>query len=73
MPPKQPGSGRESHWLHHNQERMKALTIQADLDLGSYPKGIEISDEEMSRVQLTPATFHGEWNYTITSRKLAPL
>lgn len=46
----------------------KGLTIQADLDLGTYEKGIEVSDDEMARVQLKPADFHGEWNYTITSR-----
>jgi len=49
----------------------KGLTIQAGLDLGSYEKGIEVSEEEMSRVQLKPADFHGEWNYTITSRNSA--
>lgn len=46
----------------------KGLTIQADLDLGTYDKGIEVSDDELARVQLKPADFHGEWNYTITSR-----
>ena len=46
----------------------KGLKIQADLDLGAYPKGIEVSDDEMSNVCLKPADFHGEWNYTITSR-----
>jgi hypothetical protein len=46
----------------------KGLTIQAGVDLGNYPKGIEVSDEEMSQVRLKPADFHGEWNYTITSR-----
>ena len=46
----------------------KGLTIEAGLDLGTYPKGIEVSDEEMSQVRLKPADFHGEWNYTITSR-----
>jgi hypothetical protein len=46
----------------------KGLNIQADLDLGVYEKGIEVSDDEMSHVQLKPAIFHGEWNYTITSR-----
>lgn len=45
----------------------KGLTIQAGLDLGSYEKGIEVSEEEMSQLQLKPADFHGEWNYTITS------
>ena len=50
----------------------KGLTIQADIDLGTYPKGIEVSDDEMSKVQLKPATFHGEWNYTITCRDQRP-
>jgi hypothetical protein len=47
----------------------KGLKIQADLDLGTYEKGIEVSDDELAQVQLKPADFHGEWNYTITSRK----
>jgi len=46
----------------------KGLSIQADL-VGAYEKGIQISEEEMSKVQLKPATFHGEWNYTITSQE----
>ncbi len=46
----------------------KGLSIQAGLDLGAYEKGIRVSKEEMSNVQLNPAAFHGEWNYTITSR-----
>ena len=44
------------------------LSIQADLDLGAYEKGIRVSKNEMSALRLTPADFHGEWNYTITSR-----
>ena len=44
----------------------KGLNIQTSKDLGSYEKGIEVSEEEMSRVQLQPAEFHGEWNYMIT-------
>ena len=27
--------------------------------------GIEVSDEQLATVKLTPAKFHGEWNYTI--------
>ena len=49
----------------------KGLTIQADLDLGTYENGVEVSDDEMSKVQLKPADFHGEWNYTITCRNSA--
>ena len=46
----------------------KGLNIQAALDLGTYEKGIEVSDEDMADLQLKPADFHAEWNYTITSR-----
>ena len=46
----------------------KGLTIQADLNANSYPKGIKISDEEMAHLNITPADFHGEWNYSILPR-----
>jgi len=41
------------------------LTINAALDQREYERGRKISKVEMERVRLTPATFHGEWNYTI--------
>src|SRR5438552_535252 len=47
------------------------LNIQAAPDLGAYEKGIHVSKDEMSKVQLKPAAFHGEWNYTITSQNSA--
>jgi hypothetical protein len=46
----------------------KGLSIQAGLDLSAYEKGIRVSKEEMSKLNLKPADFHGEWNYMITSR-----
>ncbi len=51
-----------------NTTTQTGLTIHAGLDLGTYDQGITVSDAEMKRVQLHPAEFHGEWNYTITSR-----
>jgi len=51
-----------------NTRTAQGLKIQADVDLGSYEKGIEVSDEELAQVQLRPADFHGEWNYTISAR-----
>ena len=51
-----------------NTTTQTGLTIQAGLDLGTYEQGIKVSDAEMKRVQLQPAAFHGEWNYTTTSR-----
>lgn len=41
------------------------LQVQAELDVGSYPTKIKVSDQEMATVQITPHSFHGEWNYTI--------
>jgi len=51
-----------------NTHTSKGLTIQADLNVNSYPKGIKISDEEMARLNITPADFHGEWNYSLSPR-----
>jgi len=44
------------------------LKVHAEHDTGSYPKGIEVSDEELAAVPLKPHKFHGEWNYTITPK-----
>lgn len=44
------------------------LTIQADYDSNWYPKGVKISDAELSAVPLEPHDFHGEWNYTINAQ-----
>jgi hypothetical protein len=46
----------------------KGLVIHAELDKNTYPKGIEVPDEQLDRVQLKPHVFHGEWNYTIRPR-----
>jgi transposase len=48
-----------------NTETSKGLTIQAGLNLNTYPKGIKVTNEEMSQVNIIPADFHGEWNYSI--------
>jgi hypothetical protein len=41
------------------------LTVHAELDLGTYPTGIKVSEAELDAVRLEPAAFHGDWNYTI--------
>ena len=53
--------------IAHTQTH-KGLTIQAAVNMNSYPKGIKVSDEEMARLNITPADFHGEWNYSISPR-----
>ena len=49
----------------------QGLRIQAELDAGSYPTGIKVTDDELAAVNLKPADFHGDWNYQIlpTRRK----
>ena len=46
----------------------KGLTVRSALDENQYEKGRTISDDEMATLNITPDTFHGEWNYTIRPR-----
>ena len=41
------------------------LTIQCQLDLNQYPKGIKVSDDELASVNIVCDKFHPNWNYTI--------
>lgn len=43
----------------------KGLKVTCRLDRRKYPTGRDVSDEEMKRVNLKRAKFHGEWNYFI--------
>ncbi len=45
------------------------LTVRAALDTNQYETGIEVSDQELARVNCKPARFHGEWNYTIRPKR----
>ena len=41
------------------------LTIQCQLDLNHYPKGIKITDDVMASLNIAGDEFHSNWNYTI--------
>ena len=41
------------------------LRVEAQLDTNVYPLKIQVSDEEMAALRITPHEFHGEWNYTV--------
>ena len=41
------------------------LSIQCQLDLNQYPKGIIISDDELASLNMVGDEFHPNWNYTI--------
>ncbi len=42
------------------------LEIRAELDRSMYPIQVKVLDEDFSTIHITPHSFHGEWNYTIT-------
>ena len=46
----------------------KGLTVTCRLDRRRYPVGRKVSDDEIATVNLTPHSFHGEWNYVIRPR-----
>jgi Rhodopirellula transposase DDE domain len=46
----------------------KGLIVKAALDGTKYETGISVPDEQMAKLNLKPAQFHGEWNYTIRPR-----
>jgi hypothetical protein len=49
------------------------LEIEAELDTGTYRTGIKVTDEELAAVRITRDSFHGEWNYTISPKRIGQL
>lgn len=46
----------------------EGLKVQAALDRRNYPKGIKVAHDDFATIQLQPAKFHGDWNYTVAPR-----
>jgi len=46
----------------------KGLRVKAALDRNAYPAGAKVTDEALAKVNLKPARFHGDWNYTFIPR-----
>jgi len=42
------------------------LKVYAQIDNREYEKGVKVSDEQLTTINITRNTFHGDWNYTIT-------
>jgi hypothetical protein len=43
------------------------LSVRAELDTNSYPKGIVVSTADLDTVHIDHDEFHGDWNYSIRS------
>jgi hypothetical protein len=52
-----------------NTSTRTGLSVACRIDAGAYQKGIKVSDAEMAALNIQPASFHGEWNYTFTPRQ----
>ena len=48
-----------------NTTTEKGLSVKSISDLNVYEKGIKVSDEEFSKLNINRDNFHGEWNYSI--------
>ena len=49
------------------------LTVGAEIDHNTYPKGIKVSDVQMRMLHISRNEFHGEWNYTLHPQSVLPL
>jgi hypothetical protein len=52
-----------------NTTTTNGLTVRAAIDTTVYETGIKVSDAQMAKLNIRPASFHGEWNYSITPTK----
>jgi transposase len=52
-----------------NTRTNAGLKVCCELDENDYPKGIEVSDEEIKNINLIRDQFHGDWNYAIMPKK----
>jgi hypothetical protein len=48
------------------------LQVSCEIDANLYPKGVQVTLQEMQAINLKPADFHGEWNYTISPNQQPP-
>ena len=46
------------------------LRVRSEIDKRSYPKGVSVSNDQMTQVNLDRHDFHGDWNYTISPNAL---
>ena len=48
-----------------NVHTTRGLRIKTDIDDQAYPLGVQVTDEQLSQINLKKSSFHGDWNYTI--------
>jgi hypothetical protein len=48
------------------------LHVRSEIDHGTYPAGVKISDKQMAQINIERHRFHGDWNYTIRPSSANP-
>ncbi|WP_425585906.1 ISAzo13 family transposase [Streptomyces thioluteus] len=48
------------------------LTVHAELDTGTYPTGVTVTDAQIDALAMSRHRFHGDWNYTLHPTAQAP-
>lgn len=48
------------------------LQVCCEIDGNLYPKGVQVTQQEMQAINLLRDDFHGEWNYTIAPNQQPP-
>ena len=43
------------------------LRVRSEIDPGTYPLGVKVTNAQMAQIRLDRHDFHGDWNYTIHS------
>ena len=51
-----------------NTKTKTGLSVKVEMDSKEYPKGIKVSDDVFSAINLRRDDFHGDWNYLIFPR-----
>ena len=52
-----------------NTRTQEGLRIRAELDRGSYPTGIKISNAALAALNIVHDAFHGDWNYVLSAKQ----
>ena len=52
-----------------NTRTQEGLRIRAELDRGSYPTGIKVSNATLAALNIEHDAFHGDWNYVLSPQQ----
>jgi hypothetical protein len=55
-----------------NTTNSGGLVVSATIDRRRYPTGKKVTPKQMRELKIEPHAFHGDWNYTIHPRPIAP-